>query len=247
MAIVVLSDARIILDAYDISTDLNQIKASTTPDMLENTSFGSTYHTSSFGLIKTDISMTGFVQNGTAPDLIEEILHTRLIAGSAWPVTVSAEGGDAGEGCLFAKQIITQYEWGGTVGELDKFTAALSNSNDLVDNPLVRGYIFEDGNTARVIAGNTSTIEMGAVAAGQYLYAAIHLTAFTATNLTFTLKSAVTDWGTPSTRITFTQNTGIGSQYATRVAGPITDAYWRFEWTATGLTSFRAVLVAGIQ
>ncbi len=50
------------------------------------------------------------------------------------------------------------------------------------------------------------------------------------------------------TRITFTQEVAVGAQYATAVAGPITDDWWRVGWTIGGTgPSFTVIVTVGIQ
>jgi hypothetical protein len=52
----------------------------------------------------------------------------------------------------------------------------------------------------------------------------------------------------PTTRVTFSQATGRTSQWATPVAGAITDDWWDISWTigGTGGPDFTFVAVVGI-
>ncbi len=241
----ILVDAKLYVAQFNLSGDMNNIAMKSSPQLKDDTAFGATYATQKGGgaLIKTNLSGAGFVQSGATA--VEDVIQGRLGTDSVL-ITVAAEGGDAGESCRFFKGVFSAYDADMTIGELHKFAFAAENSGLGGNNPLIRGTIFEDSKTSRTTASNTATRTLGAIAAGQKIYAGLHLTAFVGTDVTFTLKSAVTDWATPTTRATFTQNVAVGSEYITPVAGAITDTFWRFEWTGT-FTSFSAVLVAGIQ
>jgi len=71
--------------------------------------------------------------------------------------------------------------------------------------------------------------ELGAVAAGQYLYAVLHVTEVSADDsIIVTIESdALETFLSPTTQITFASKAAIGSEIAVRVAGPISDTWWR--------------------
>lgn len=245
MATSILTNARLYVAQFNLSGDMNSIKLTTTPQLKRDTAFGATYDTVKGGgaLIKTSLSGAGFVQAGTTA--VEDVIHGRLGTDDVL-MTIAGEGGDVGESCRFFKGVFGAYDMGASVGEMLAFNYSAEASGGTANNPLVRGYIMEDGKTSRVANLNGATQTLGAVSATQKIYTGLHLTAFSGTNVTFTLKSAVTDWGTPTTRFTFTQNTAVGSEYMTPVSGSISDTFWRIEATGT-FTSFSAILVAGIQ
>lgn len=243
MGTVTLVDAKVYMGEFDVSGDLNQVKLAYSADSLENSAFGSLAHTKQPGAFNVMLHHEGYVQFGSTTTTIDGRLDAKL-AVEGVPVSVAAEGGDAGEKGFFFKSLHHTLIRGGNFGELMKFQVD-ANANG-ADTQLVKGIIFEDGKTSRTIAGNTATRTLGAVSATQKLYAVLHLKAFVGTNVTFTLKSAVTDFATVTTRATFTANTAVGSQWIVPIPGPITDTFYRFEWTGT-FTSFSAVLIAGIQ
>ena len=243
MGTVVMTDAKAYMGQFDISGDLNKVDVSLSADALEDTAFGATFHTSKPGLRKAKFHQEGFVQFGATTTTVDGRIYSKFAVADV-PVSVAAEGGDAGEMALFMKALHSQYNIGAGVGDLLKFQVDAEASGTGVQ--LVKGVIMEDGKTSRTIAGNTATRTLGAVSATQKIYAVLHLLAFSGTNVTFVLKSAVTDFATITDRITFTQNTAVGSEFPTPVAGSITDTFWRVYWTGT-FTSFSAVVIAGIQ
>lgn len=239
----VFRDAKVYLAQYDISGDLNNCKITRSADILENTAFGASYHTGQPGLKKAQAHIEGYTQFGTGQTTVDGRL-TQSFALSDVPLTVSPDGGDLGELAYFMKSLESTYALGGQIGELVKFQSDHMASG--INEALVEGTIMEDGKTSRVTASNTVTQNIGAVASGQRLFAVLHLLAFVGTNVTFVVKSAATDFGTPTTRLTFTQNTAAGSELLAPAAGPITDAFYRVFYTGT-FTSFSAVIVIGIQ
>lgn len=244
MSTLVVTDAKIYLAQYDISGDLNQVSIKQTPVLLEDTAFGGTYHTSKAGLKRAEIHAEGYTQFGSGVTTIDGRLQSKFAVADT-PVLVSPDGGDVGEVAYFMKSTMSTLNRGPvTVGELLKFQFDAVNSG--AKGALVRGTLMEDGKTSRTSASNTATQTLGAVSATQRLFASLHLHTFSGTDVTFTVKSAVTDFGTITQRAAFTQNTAVGSEFITPVDGAITDTFWRIYWTGT-FTSFSAVVAIGIQ
>lgn len=243
MAVTQIRDAKIYFREFDISGDLNKVTLVTGADMLEDTAFGANYHTMKPGLKKLSGHVEGYTQFGAGITAIDGRMRGSLGVADV-PMMFAADGGDVSELAYFCKALEGQYTFGGKVGELIKFQSDFSASG--INEQLVAGTIMEDGKTARTIAGNSNTIALGAVSSTQKVWCALFLQAFTGTNVTFTVKSATTDFSTITQRAAFTQNTTVGSEILAPVSGAITDTFWRVFWTGT-FTSFNAVLVVGIQ
>jgi hypothetical protein len=94
-------------------------------------------------------------------------------------------------------------------------------------------------------------VELGAVAAGQRVYAALHVidpVSGTSPTLDVTLKSAaLVGFGSPTTRLTFTQATEPTSELLS-AAGAITDEFWRVDFSigGTDTPTFPFIVVVGI-
>lgn len=244
----VLKDGKIWMAQYDISADLYKMDISTTPDMKENTVFGASYHTSQAGLSKLKVGFDGYSKfHATAANAIDGRLYTNLSAVDI-PFSFSADGGDAGEDAYFMKAMLAKYNFGGSIGEMAKFTcgAELTSANAA----LVKGTILEDGKTSRTSAGTGTVQTLGAVTAAQNVYGVLHLTAFVGTDVTFYVQNAVTNFATVTTLGTPsfpTAMTGVGSQYF-NMAATTTNTFWRVGWsTSGGFTSFSAVVILGIM
>lgn len=114
--------------------------------------------------------------------------------------------------------------------------------------PTIRSRVIDYA--TRTATANSTGFVLGAVSATQKLYAALHVTAASGTtpNLVVKLQSDdASGFLSPTDRVTFTAATAVTSQYATPVAGAITDTYYRASATITGTSpSFTYLLMAGI-
>lgn len=243
MATIVLTDAKSYLGEFNVSGDMNHITVNYGADAKEDTAFGATFHTNKPGLRKATIHQEGYVQFGATTTTVDGRLYSKFAVADV-PISVAAEGGDAGEVAFFMKALEAQYNLGAQVGEMLKFQIDAGASGTNVQ--LVKGTIMEDGKTARTTAGNSSSRALGAVSATQKLHAVLHVLAFTGTNVVIKVRSAVTDFATITDRITFLTVTAPTSEDPVPVAGAITDTFWRVDWTGT-FTSFNAVVIVGIQ
>jgi hypothetical protein len=111
---------------------------------------------------------------------------------------------------------------------------------------VVRGRLFKEMANVSSTGATGTAIQLGAVSASQYLYATFHV--FTAgTTITAVLESDdANTFASATTRATFGPITTVGGTWATRVAGSITDTWYRLRVTAcTG--TFSIACAAGIQ
>jgi hypothetical protein len=170
-------------------------------------------------------------------------LDTRLAAlvGAAAPWTVGVLTGAETETCYLTEAVVRDYTpVRGEIGDTAGFQLSLDSSA-----PLVRGALLAQRTAAA--SGSGPAVQLGAVGSGQRLYAALHLTALTGTSLAMKIQSAPTSsFSSPTDRLVFSTATGAIGIWATPVAGPITDTWWRATWTLTGTSSTFAV-AAGIQ
>jgi len=99
--------------------------------------------------------------------------------------------------------------------------------------------------------GTGAAMKLGPVAEGQQLYAAMHVLSASGTNptLVMAVQSATAQvFGTRTERLVFPQVIAPGGWWATPVAGPITDEWWRVSYTIGGTNpSLAVVVIIGIQ
>lgn len=231
MATQVLTNAKVWLDSYDLSSDLNAVAIEQGADQQEATTFGNDTKISKPGLKTVKASLSGLINLG--PLLSEEFLSSKIALADV-PLSVGPTTGLEGEpGFSFLSSIASFTPVQGSVGDLMKFKLdATATSAELV-----RGTIVHNG--SRTTTGNGTVFNIGAVAAGQALFAVLHVPAISGgPSVTIKVQSAPTvGFAAPTDRITFTAVTTKGSQWAVPVAGAITDAFWRATWTFTGGSS----------
>jgi hypothetical protein len=196
------------------------------------------------GLEDTQLDEMGFWESGVG--LLDPTLFTAL-GGPSQVVSVSNDGAETSPGYMFrARQF--NYETFGKVGELIPFrlTAQSARGSGLASTSAVRGRVMKTKAVVSATGATGTAQQLGAVAAGQYLYGAFH--EFVAgTTITAVLESAVDNtFAGATTRITFGPITAVGGTWGTRVAGAITDTWYRLRVTAvTG--SHTIACTAGIR
>lgn len=243
MATLLIRDQKLYLNAFDLTGDLRKIGLAVTVDAVEKTALANTTHIMEPGLISFDVSHDGFWNGGA--NAVDDVLFGR-IGNSNDLFTLAPIAGADGEIAYFGRVTEGSYETFGAVGEMMPFSVAAAGG----DSPIVRGTILHP-KTARTATGNGTGRQLGQVAATQKLYAGLHVTAASGTtpSLTVTVQSDdSSSFLSPTTRITFTAATATTFEWATPVAGAITDNWWRIVYTITGTTpSFTFVAAVGVQ
>lgn len=239
MAVEVLTDAKVWLAEFDISGKLNAVSLQYGAEMVDDTVFGDDTRSRAGGLKTVALGVEGYFDGADVdPALFGEI----GVADN--PVTV-AHVSTIGNIAYLFKSIAGDYSPGGQVGDMFAFSAGAEATGGLI-----RGTLMVNAAAVAATANGTGR-QLGAVGATQSLYAALHVTA--ASGTTPTLDAVVesddnSGFTTATTRITFTQATAVTSQWATPVAGAITDDWWRIQYTIGGTTpSFDFAVAIGIQ
>ena len=234
---------------FDMTGQLNSTGLAMSYDALDATVFQPATVTNPSrvrvaGLEDTQLDEAGFWEAGTG--LLDPTVFTAL-GGASQVVSVSNDGAESSVAYMFrARQF--NYELFGQLGELIPFrlTAQSARGTGLSSVAGVRGRVLK---TKAVVSGTGATgtaFQLGAVSAGQYLYGAFH-EYVAGTTVTAVLESAPDNtFGAPTTRITFGPITTVGGTWGTRVAGAITDTWYRLRVTAiTG--SHTIACTAGIR
>ncbi len=242
MAVAIATSCKIYVGQYDVSGDLNKVAIDDGANELDGRVFNNTAGNTVLGLYNPKLNAQGLVTLGAAA--VHQSLQTNKGIADV-PVTVSPESGAAGDVAVFMQSIQTTLKTGGQVGEILPFTIdAMARGI-----PSISGRMF-------VAAGNKTSsttsaiIQLGAVAATQKVYAALHVFSRSGSSPTLdvTVKSAaLVGFGSPTTRLTFTQAIAAGSGWQS-LAGAITDQFWRVDWTigGTGSPTFNFVVSVGI-
>lgn len=166
--------------------------------------------------------------------------------GAANAITTCPSGAAVGAVAWLGNTIGEKYNCGGQVGDVAPWTLEAPGTW-----PPSRGVVLHDPGTARTTTGNGTGVQYVAASSAQFLYATLHVlsVAGTATpTITVKVHSNVDNtFGAPTDRITFTAATAIGGQIS-RLAGPITDTWYRVTWTISGTNpSFLFLASVGIK
>jgi hypothetical protein len=223
----VIKDRKVYLGGVDLSGDENEVVMTLEIDQKESTTFPDDCHTSTPGLAKVTLNQKGFLTFGE--DMVDEALVNRLGTAGV-PVSVTTLKGAVGEVAYFTKAWGANYTPKIAVGELSSFD--FSMSQDAGD--VVRGTIlFAKGALAGGVHSSLS-YNLGAVAEGSRVYAAVHV---------FDGTAAVAIKCGGAAEISFNAMTGPESGFKFH-DGPIVGTSWSADVTVTG--SATVVVVIGI-
>lgn len=240
----VLLDTRIYVSGADLSGWSNKVELKNEFEDLDRTTFGDGgAHTRVAGVADSSCAISGFTEAGdlSKPD---DVFFSRL--GQHTAVTIAPDLAPVGALCYLGK--MSNFDWtpvSGDQGKLNAWDTTMSGSQ-----PLARGQILHPNGTARTVTGTGVATQLGAVTAAQRLYANLHTFGVAGTGgptIAVKVQSSVDNtFAAPTDRITFTTALALGGE-PLNVLGPITDTWWRAQWTITGTTpSFLFAVSAGI-
>lgn len=238
-----LTDVRMYAGGCDLTGYSNTVELAPSAVELTKTTFASAgWREVAGGLKSGRIAASGFWEAGDLSK-VDNTAWVELGGSTAW--TIAPDTADVGDVTWLSRAMEAEYKLGGQVGELNPWAA--SNATDW---PISRGRILHASGTARTATGTGTSVQHVAVAAGQYVYAALHVLSVSGTSTpTITVKVQSDDaTGFPSAtdRITFDAATAIGGQFK-RTAGAITDTWWRVQHTISGTNpSFLYVVSLGV-
>ena len=150
-------------------------------------------------------------------------------------------GATVGNLAYFGTFLSPTYKSSGKVGDLLSFETA-----PMADAPLIRGQV---ANASSVNAtGTTTGLNLGAVAAGQRIWCAIHVLSVTGgtPSLTVAVQSATgSGFPTPTTVMTGSPITAPGYQYLEGPVGVSANTWQRLSLTVTGTFLLNVALGIG--
>ena len=249
----VLIDARIFGGGVNFSGQSNKVELAFDLDEADTTVFEPAnpadrgWKERTGTVLDAKASIGGFWNAGD-PGKVDNALWAGLGLVDVWSFIKGT--GAVGDVAYTLRSLQSKYQLiGGDHGKVAPFEASLAGSGFAF-----RGQVAHPHTTPRAAAGNGATVQLldngGGVPAGQYLYAALHLQSVAGTS-TPTLTAVVESddnagFTTPVTRLTFAPATARGGQLL-RVAGPITDTFYRVKWTVSGGTpSFLFAATIGV-
>lgn len=231
---------------YDMTADLNSTALSLSYDALDSTTYGPTRTARSRigGLGDVQLEQAGLWQAGSG--MVDPTAFAAL-TGGVQPVSNSVDGLESSVAYFYQAREFS-YQVFGPVGEILPFrlTAQAAKGSGSAGVGEIRGRVLKAKANVSATGATGTAYELGATSASQYLYGIFHV--FSAgTTITAVLESdSDNTFATPITRITFGPITTTGGTWGTRVAGAITDTWYRLRVTAiTG--TFSIACAAGIK
>lgn len=231
------------LGGYDFTGDSNNTSLKIAYDPKIRSVFGNTAQHRLAGL-ETDESMVqGFWDS--AAGAVDPVTFAALT--STQPLSQSPDG-LLGSVAYFYQAKTFQYQMFGQIGEIVPFTLNASSARTPAAGSAgaVRGQVAAIKQSVNATGAVGAGVLLGATSGTQFLYGALHVFA-AGTTITAVLESDDNSgFSSATTRATLGPITAVGGTWATRVAGAITDTYYRFRVTAiTG--TFTIAGVVGIK
>lgn len=241
MASTVLKNAKIYVAGFDLSGKLNACAFEVGADMLDDTHFGDGTRKNAPGLATVRVSHQGH-WDANGADGVDDVLFSRLGTADV-PATVIGQTGAVGDYAYFFRSVQSEYQIGGQVGDLVTFSVAAEGADGA---PPIRGKVLHAAGSVVGDANGTGVV-LGAASSGQTIYGALHVLSGSGGTLDVTVESDVnSSFGSPVTKLTFAQQTGVGSDWQS-VAGPNTDTDYRVVVNVGGGSpDFSFVVVVGI-
>ncbi|HZM83771.1 MAG TPA: hypothetical protein VFC19_49260 [Candidatus Limnocylindrales bacterium] len=245
MSSLIAKNIRTWADGYDMTTDLQQVGLDLMWDVHDMTVFmpagSGGARKRATGLEDVSAGVRGLWSAG-ATSIDADSFANLGVADAV--LTMSSDGAE-GSIAYGMRQGRFKYSMFGETGAPAPFSLNFRGTQG--QTSVARGMVFKTDAVAISGTGPTGTgLQLGAVGATQYLYAWAHvLTA--GTTITIQVQSSVDNtFASPTTRMTLGPITTTGGVWGTRVAGPITDTWWRLNVSAiTG--SFLLAGLIGIR
>ncbi len=240
----IFTDVRLFAVGADLSGDSNKVEITAEVDEKETTN----YRSGGWKEVLGGLASSAFTGEGQweagDPSKVDDASWLQL--GGTGPWTVSPTDATVGTLAYFTQALRSSYALGDEVGNVAPWSGKASGTW-----PMVRGQIAHPPGTARTSSGTGTALQLGAVAAGKRLYAAVHLLSVSGTGSpSITLRVESDDnagFTSAATAVTFTAATAPGGQILRSDGTAIADSYFRIGWTVTGTTpSFLFAAALGI-
>lgn len=241
----VLKDVDLYVGSRDLAGWTNQATVTLESEDKEVTTFASNGAKERIGgLVDSTVELGGFAD--FMPNALNAILDGKI--GQSF-VTVIDPMGSAVQGspAMFEQAVLLDFTpLDGAVGDVAGYSASLAGQS-----PLVPGVVLHPL-AIRTATGNGGSFNFKAVGSSQVLSAALLVTDVAGTGgpgVTVKVQSDDNAGMTsPTDRITFPAQTAVGATLGTEVPGPITDTYYRVNYTITGTgPSVTFLVVIGIH
>ena len=227
MAKQVIKGYRIYINGRDASGDFNRVNLVNEAGELDSTDIGNLDKSFQAGLRNLQFDGEVFASHGSGE--VEEAVMALLAAGGkVISVYASDSAGGAGHAFQAEMTIVSPVM---AIGDMSRITVKASQSGGM----LVKVTSME-GKAVKTSSGTGTVRQLVAVGAGLSLHSFLQVLAVSGTSpqLTVTIKSDdAVGFSTPTTQITHSMFNAARAEVKTK-AGPVTDTYYRVDWTITG-------------
>ncbi len=239
MSAITVTGYKAYLDHLLISSDLNSAAIQNDVDTPESTTIEDLWREFLAGAKSGKISATGFVDSPGSDSTLFSSFGTAGKILQVFPLGLTEN-----TRCYFLEFLNGQYSKQADYGEVFKYSLNGSANGAVVAGVL---NVWEPALTTNGTGYGDAT-QLGAVAAGQKMYAAITLALNSGSGtIDFTVESDDNSGFTsPTTRITFSTVSGTISTMSS-VAGPITDTYWRVKYVVPSAANWTFAVTLGIS
>lgn len=226
MANFTLTDALILTHDQDLSGISNKVTVKTMAAELDVTTFGpGGYRNRIGGLRGVDLAASGYQDTTAAPDAAA--FAALGVADRAYTVAAANVAGQTAY--LFQAGEFT-YDLGDAVGNAAPFTTDAKGTNVV---GVARGQLARPKGAVSATGALGSGVNLGAGAAGKFLYATLHALTVGTTVTVIVQSDTASNFPAPTTRATFAAITALGGTFLPRVSvAAVTDTWWRFNVSA---------------
>jgi len=227
MSELALIDAFAYVAGHDFTGDTNQLQFQAEAAALDATTFGSGgWMENAYGLKNLGFNMQGFFQSAT-DDAVDPEAFTDL--GVASRVHTFGDVETETSPAMIFQAGKSQYQLLGQVGELAPFQLQSVGTDGV---GAIRGQLAKAKGVVSAVGALGSGLNLGAVASGKYLYATFHVFSAGTTITVLVESDDNSGFTTAATQQTIGPITTRGGTWMTRVAGPITDTWYRMRVSA---------------
>jgi hypothetical protein len=227
----ILTDVRLFAVGADLSGASNKIEISAEVEEKDATHYRSAGWKENLGGLKSSTIMGEGQWDAGDASLVDDASWAQI--GGTGPWTVCPADATVGQLAYLTKALRSDYKLLGSVGDVAPWSGKAAGSW-----PVARGQIAHPPGTARTATGTGTSVQLGALAAGQKLYAALHVLSVAGSS-TPTITGRIesdddTGFASATTRLTFTAATAISGEILRTDGSAITDDWWRIAWTISG-------------
>lgn len=240
MAKLTLVNQKIFLGEYEVTSVSNALSLDYSAEAVDCTTFGDDTRVRTGGLKDVTLTVEGYVD--TALDVDAAMFNN--VGGSDIPVGVLT-GTTVGDVGYFFNSHRGSFTPGAAIGELYAFSVeSMARGGD----GLIRGTLMVNAADATVSSSANSTAQqLGAVSATQTLHSGLFVSEANTGTLDVVITSDTSSGGAfATTQITHTQVTTTATSEMLTKVGPVTDTYYRVEYTIAASGTYKFVVLLGI-